>query len=253
MQRSHNAIQLTGLSPDHLAQLYAFPTDRDAPWVRANFVSSIDGAATSGNLTEGLGTPADRTVFMLLRELAEVIVVGAGTARAENYGGARTDPARRRAHHERGIGGHPDGAPPPIAVVTASAAIEPGARLLTDTQVPPLIITTATAPADRKQRLADAGAEVIEAGDIVVTPSGLLRVLAERGLLRVLTEGGPHLFGELLEADVVDELCLTTAPLLVGGAARRISLSAHEFRLRMTRAHVLLDDDGTMLTRWARR
>ncbi|WP_043694425.1 dihydrofolate reductase family protein, partial [Nocardia abscessus] len=155
--------------------------------------------------------------------------------------------------HERGIGGHPDGAPPPIAVVTASAAIEPGARLLTDTQVPPLIITTATAPADRKQRLADAGAEVIEAGDIVVTPSGLLRVLAERGLLRVLTEGGPHLFGELLEADVVDELCLTTAPLLVGGAARRISLSAHEFRIRMTRAHVLLDDDGTMLTRWARR
>ncbi|WP_454196859.1 pyrimidine reductase family protein [Nocardia sp. Marseille-Q1738] len=253
MQRSHNAIQLTGLSPDDLAQLYAFPPRLDVPWVRANFVSSIDGAATSGNLSEGLGTPADKMVFMLLRELADVIVVGAGTARAENYGGARTDPGRRRAFHERGIGGHPDGAPPPIAVVTASAVLDPDARLLTDTRVPPLIITTAAAPADRKRRLADAGAEVIEAGDIAVTPHGLLRVLGERGLLRVLTEGGPQLFGELLAADVVDELCLTTAPLLVGGAARRISLSAHEFRTRMTRAHVLLDDDGTMLTRWARR
>ncbi|WP_067470497.1 pyrimidine reductase family protein [Nocardia amamiensis] len=253
MQRSHNAIQLTGLSPDDLAQLYAFPPRLDAPWVRANFVSSIDGAATSGNLSEGLGTPADKTVFLLLRELADVIVVGAGTARAENYGGARTDPGRRRVFHERGIGGHPDGAPPPIAVVTASAVLEPDARLLTDTPVPPLIITTTAAPADRKQRLADAGAEVIEAGDIAVTPHGLLRALRARGLLRVLTEGGPQLFGELLAADVVDELCLTTAPLLVGGAARRISLSAHEFRTRMTRAHVLLDDDGTILTRWARR
>lgn len=253
MQRSHNAIQLTGLSPDDLAQLYAFPPQLDAPWVRANFVSSIDGAATSGNLSEGLGTPADKAVFLLLRELADVIVVGAGTARAENYGGARTDPGRRRAFHERGIGGHPDGAPPPIAVVTASAVLEPDARLLTDTRVPPLIITTTAAPADRKQRLADAGAEVIEAGDIAVTPHGLLRALRARGLLRVLTEGGPQLFGELLTADVVDELCLTTAPLLVGGAARRISLSAHEFRTRMTRAHVLLDDDGTILTRWARR
>ncbi|MBF6297482.1 pyrimidine reductase family protein [Nocardia amamiensis] len=253
MQRSHNAIQLTGLSPDDLAQLYAFPPQLDAPWVRANFVSSIDGAATSGNLSEGLGTPADKAVFLLLRELADVIVVGAGTARAENYGGARTDPGRRRAFHDSGIGGHPDGAPPPIAVVTASAVLQPDARLLTDTRVPPLIITTTAAPADRKQRLADAGAEVIEAGDIAVTPHGLLRALRARGLLRVLTEGGPQLFGELLAADVVDELCLTTAPLLVGGAARRISLSAHEFRTRMTRAHVLLDDDGTILTRWARR
>ncbi|WP_406279706.1 pyrimidine reductase family protein [Nocardia sp. NBC_00881] len=253
MQRIHNAIQLTGLSPDDLARLYAFPAQLDAPWVRANFVSSIDGAATSGNLSEGLGTPADRTVFMMLRELSDVILVGAGTVRSENYGGARTDPRRRRALHDRGIGGHPDGAPPPIAVVTASAALEPGARLFTDTQVPPLVITTAIAPADRKQQLVDAGADVIEAGDIAVTPKRLLRALGERGLLRVLTEGGPHLFGELLEADAVDELCLTTAPLLVGGTARRISLSAHEFRSPMTRTHVLLDDDGTMLTRWARR
>ncbi|PXX54105.1 5-amino-6-(5-phosphoribosylamino)uracil reductase [Nocardia tenerifensis] len=252
MQRIHNAIQLTDLRPDDLAQLYAYPPDLREPWVRANFVASIDGAATSDGRSGGLGTPADKAVFLMLRELADVVLVGAGTVRAENYGGARTDPRRRRALHERGIGGHAEGAPPPIAVVTASAAIDLGSRLLTDTAVAPLIITTTTAPADRKQQLADAGAEVIEAGDLAVTPKALLRVLAERRLHRVLCEGGPHLFGELLAANEVDELCLTIAPLLVGGTARRISLSAHEFDRPMTRAHLLLDDDGTMLTRWAR-
>lgn len=253
MQRIHNAIQLTGLSRDDLADLYAYPADPQVPWVRTNFIASIDGSATSGDLSEGLGTPADKTVFIILRELADVIVVGAGTARAENYGGARTDPQLRRALYDRGIGGHRDGAPPPIAVVTASAALEPGARLFTDTAVPPLIITTSTAPADRKQQLADAGARVIEVGGVAITPQGLLGALADLGLRRVLCEGGPHLFGELLEADAVDELCLTTAPVLVGGTARRISLSAHEFRTPMVRRHILLDDDGTMLTRWTRR
>ncbi|MEV0292627.1 pyrimidine reductase family protein [Nocardia sp. NPDC050710] len=253
MQRIHNAIQLTELNPDGLAELYAYPSSLDAPWVRANFVSSIDGAATSGDLSAGLGTPADRTVFMMLRDLADVILIGAGTVRSENYGGARTDPARRRALYHRGLGGHPDGAPPPIAVVTASGAIEPSCRLFSDTTVAPLIITTTTAPADRKRQLAEAGAEVIEAGGVAVTPRSLLAALAERGLRRVLCEGGPHLFGELLEADAVDELCLTTAPLLVGGTARRIALSAHEFQRAMVRRHVLLDQDGTILTRWARR
>ncbi|WP_194814275.1 pyrimidine reductase family protein [Nocardia sp. XZ_19_385] len=253
MQRIPNAIQLTELDADGLAELYAYPTSLDAPWVRANFVASIDGAATAGDKSEGLGTPSDKQVFMLLRDLADVILVGAGTVRAENYGGARTDAQRRRTLHDQGFGGHRDGTPPPIAVVTASAALEPGCRLFTDTEVPPLIITTSTAPEDRKRALADAGAEVIEAGGVAVTPKALLKALAERGLHRVLCEGGPHLFGELLEADVVDELCLTTAPLLIGGTARRIALSAHEFQSAMTRRQLLLDDDGTILTRWVRR
>ncbi|MGW0249552.1 pyrimidine reductase family protein [Nocardia goodfellowii] len=253
MQRIPNAIQLTELDPDGLAELYAYPTSLDEPWVRANFVASIDGAATAGDKSAGLGTPADKQVFLLLRDLADVILVGAGTARAENYGGARTDARRRRALYGRSFGGHRDGSPPPIAVVTASAALEPGCRLFTDTEVPPLIITTSTAPADRKRALADAGAEVIEAGGVAITPKALLNVLAERGLHRVLCEGGPHLFGQLLEADLVDELALTTAPLLIGGTARRIALSAHEFQCAMSRRHLLLDEDGTILTRWVRR
>lgn len=253
MQRSPDAIQLTDLDSDALAGLYAYPADPGQFWLRVNFVSSIDGAATgSGGVTEALGTPADKRVFHLLRELAEVVLVGAGTVRAENYGGAQTDPRLRRELYARGLGGHPEGAPPPIAVVTAAAALDPAHRVITTARTPPLILTTTAAPAARKHALADAGAEVIEIADRVIEPSQITAILADRGLRRVLCEGGPQLFGSLAAAGAVDELCLTVAPVLCGGTARRISVSHEEFARRMNPAHVLFDTDGTMLTRWVR-
>uniref|UniRef100_UPI0024547379 dihydrofolate reductase family protein n=1 Tax=Nocardia farcinica TaxID=37329 RepID=UPI0024547379 len=138
-------------------------------------------------------------------------------------------------------------------VAPARPPLPPPAPPHPPTPVPPLINPAAPAPADRKEKLAAAGAEVIEAGEVAVTAKALLAALAERGLHRVLCEGGPHLFGQLIEADLVDELCLTTAPVLVGGTAGRISLSAREFHQHMHRRHMILDDDGTVLTRWARR
>ncbi|MFC4374593.1 pyrimidine reductase family protein [Nocardia halotolerans] len=253
MQRIHNVTQLADLDDDALARCYAYPRHLERPWVRANFVNSIDGAYALDGVTKGLGTPADHRVFALLRELADVIVVGAGTVRTENYGGARTDLQRRRAHFQHGVGGHPDGTAPPIAVVTGTARLDPAARLFTDAQTPPLIITTAQAAPDQVCALEDVGAQVVIAGEATVMPAALLRVLTERGLLRVLCEGGPHLFGQLGEADLVDELCLTTAPMLVGGSGGRISLSAKQFGTPMSRKQLLLDDDGTVLARWARR
>ncbi|WP_280306056.1 pyrimidine reductase family protein [Nocardia neocaledoniensis] len=253
MQRIHNVTQLADLDDDALARCYAYPRQLDRPWVRANFVNSIDGAFTVDGVSAGLGTEADHRVFTLLRELAEVIVVGAGTVRAENYGGAHPDPARRRAHFQHGIGGSADGTPPPIAVVTASARLDPAAKLFTDAAVAPLIITTAHADADALAALRRAGAEVVVAGEAAIMPAAIPRVLAERGLQRVLCEGGPHLFGQLAEADLVDELCLTTSPRLVGGAGGRISLSASGFDTPMSRKQLVLAEDGTILARWARR
>ncbi|MGY0500374.1 pyrimidine reductase family protein [Nocardia sp. FBN12] len=253
MQRIHNVTQLADLDDDALARCYAYPRHLDEPWVRANFVSSIDGAFTVDGVSEGLGTPADKRVFKVLRELADVIVIGAGTVRAENYGGAGTDPQRRIAHHQQGIGGHPDGAAPPIAVVTATAQLDPGSKFFTEAEVAPLIITTSHAAPEQIAALENAGAEIVIAGTASIMPAALIRVFAERGLHRVLCEGGPHLFGQLAEAGLVDELCLTTAPLLVGGAGGRISLSASTFDLPMTRKQLVLDEDGTVLARWARR
>ncbi|MGW0175285.1 pyrimidine reductase family protein [Rhodococcus sp. NPDC003322] len=247
MRRIDNEGYLTPLRDEEIRGLYPYPADRGAPSIRVNFVSSIDGAVATDGTSGGLGTPADRRLFTILRELADVILVGASTVRTENYGGAAPDTDARRRRVERGQ------APvPPIAVVTASAHLDPSSRLLTDTEVAPLILTGTEAPAERTGALTRAGATVLEVGERSVPTAGILAALAERGLHRVLCEGGPTLFGQLLADDAVDELCLTTSPVLVAGPAGRITASAAATPRPMRRAHVLADDDGTMLTRWVR-
>jgi riboflavin biosynthesis pyrimidine reductase len=220
-----------------LAAHYAYPDGLAAPFVRVNFVASIDGAVTVDGRSGGLGSAADRAVFGLLRELAEVVLVGAGTVRAEDYRGARR-PTRGAE------------LPPPIAVVTGSADLDPGSRLFTDTRVPPLVLTLGSAPEQRRSRLAAAG------GDVVVlerlTPDALLAELGRRGLHRVLCEGGPSLLGELQAADAVDELCLTVAPVLAGGEAGRIVAGPHGSPPRRMALAAALHSDDALLLRYRR-
>jgi len=216
---------------------YAWPDEPSAPYVRANFVSSVDGAVTVDGRSGGLGTAADKAVFGVLRELAEVVLVGAGTVRAERYRGARR-PTRGRT------------TPPPIAVVTGSADLDAESGLFTDTAVAPLILTTESAPSERRRTLAAAGGEVVVLPRL--TPDVLLAELGRRGLNRVLCEGGPSLLGILQAADAVDELCLTLSPLLAGGDAGRI---AHGPAGSPPRAMALvgaLHADDTLLLRYRR-
>ncbi len=253
MHHVPTAMQFTALTPDDLVRLYSYPARLGAPWFRVNFISTVDGAVSIDGSSGAMGTPADRALYDILRDLADVILIGSGTARAENYGGAHTDAHRRIRLHHHGLGGAPDGSPPPIAVVTARADLDPEGRLFTDATRSPLILTTSTAPADRRERLADAGADVIVAGDEGVTSAAIRDVLAERGLLRVLCEGGPSLFGDLIGAGLADELCLTVSPMLAAGSAQRIAVSHNAAPTPMALRHVLLDSDGTMLTRWERQ
>ena len=132
-------------------------------------------------------------------------------------------------------------------MVTASAALDPGARLFTRTAVPPLVITTNRAPAERRDRLVAAGAELVALDEERVSIAALLTTLAERGLRRVLCEGGATLFGQLIEADAVDELCLTVAPLLTAGPAARIARGRAERANRLKLAGVLVEDDALLL------
>jgi 5-amino-6-(5-phosphoribosylamino)uracil reductase len=220
-----------------LAVHYAYPDSLTAPWVRVNFVSSVDGAASMDGRSGGLGSDADRTVFGVLRELAEVVLVGAGTVRAEDYRGARRDTVGRDT-------------PPPIAVVTGSADLDPRSRLFTDTRVPPVVLTLGSAPAERRERLADAGGDVVVLDDLA--PASLLGELGRRGLHRVLCEGGPSLFGDLVAADAVDELCLTVAPLLAGGTAGRIARGPDGLPARPLTLAGALQADGTLLLRYGR-
>ncbi len=220
-----------------LAAHYAYPDALAAPYVRVNFVASTDGAVSVDGRSGGLGSDADRTVFGLLRELAEVVLVGAGTVRAEDYRGARR-PTR---------GGD---IPPPIAVVTGSADLDPDARLFTDTLVPPIVLTLASADAGRRQRLAAAGADVVVLDRL--TPDALLAELGRRGLHRVLCEGGPSMLGSLQAADAVDELCLTVAPLLAGGVAGRIATGPAGAPPRAMSLVGALREGDTLLLRYRR-
>jgi riboflavin-specific deaminase-like protein len=225
------------LDDEQLALRYAYPENLGAPFVRASFVASADGAVSVAGRSADLGSPADRRVFLLLRRLADVILVGAGTVRGEDYRGARR-PTRGRD------------TPPPIAVVTGSALLDPASRLFRDTRVPPIVLTLASVPPERRERLAAAGGDVVALDRL--TPDRVLAELARRGLHRVLCEGGPTLFGELVAADAVDELCLTVAPLLVGGTAGRIAVGPHSGHRRPLELADTLHEDGVLLLRYRR-
>jgi len=231
-----------------LAFLYGNGADlppADRPWLRANMVASTDGAATLDGRSGGLSGPADRMVFTVLRSLADVIVVGAGTARAERY--------RPVPHDEIWAALRPAGAQlPAIAVVTASLDLDACSRLLSgaDQHAQTIVITSAAAPADRKAAIAGS-ARVIVAGQERVDLQLAVSALADMGHRAILTEGGPGLLGQLAAAGLVDELCLTTSPVLVGGSARRILTGAGD-QLGPHRLHLVhvLVHDGYLLNRY---
>jgi len=234
---------------DALEGFYSYPEGLSTCWVRGNMITTLDGGATHDGKSGGLAGPGDRTVFAQMRNTADVILVGAGTVRIENYSGAQPSIAQRQARQRRG-----QAEVPPIAVVTRAAGLDPNAKVFTRTVVRPLIMTCTRSVADARHRLG-ATAEVIDASGADpadVDPARVLQILAARRLTRVLVEGGPHLLGSLIDGDLLDELCVTVAPLLVGGSAQRIAAGVGTVRTRMRRSHVLTDDEGYLYTRYIR-
>ena len=220
----------TGTAVD-LDSAYAYPELADGvPWMRANMVTSLDGAAQGPDgRSATVSSPPDRVVLSLLRRLADVIVAGAGTVRAEHYG-----PADR-----------------PIAVVSRSLALDPSAPLFAAATHRTIVLTCAAAPADRLAALS-AVADVVVAGDTELDVPAAVRALAERGLTRILCEGGPQLLAAIVEADALDELCYTMSPAMVGGRSERLLATPSSLRSEWTLGH-LIEDGGTLLTRWVAR
>lgn len=237
------------IDDDELHRLYSYPGHPPARWLRANFITSLDGGATVEGRSGGLAGPGDRALFHLLRALADVIVVGAGTVRTENYGGAQLSVARRQQRQNRG-----QTEVPQLAVVTNSGLLDRDLPLFTRTEVPPLVLTCTASADDTAQRLAGL-ADVLDcAGDDPhrVDERTALAALERRGLTRVLTEGGPTLLDSFVGQDLLDELCLTIAPCVVGGQARRIVSGTGQILTRMRCAHVLTDEAGYLYTRYLR-
>ena len=210
MRRLLPAPDPAGLDDAALADAYRVPAGRH---VRADFVAALDGAISVAGRSGGLGSDGDRRVFRVLRALADAVLVGHGTAAAEGYRPVFPDSpvGRLRA----ALGREPTA---PVVVVSRRASLAPDDQLVTGAVSPTVLVTCAAADAGRRAALAAAGVQVLVCGDDDVDLPAALDALADRGLAQLVCEGGPALFRAAVAAGVVDELDLSIAPLLVGGA-----------------------------------
>jgi len=229
-----------------VAGLYAYPGPH---WLRANMVASADGAGFLDGRTAGLSSPADMRLFGLLRVLADVVLVGAGTARVEQYKPARRRPALAGLRAASVGADRPPA--PPIALVSGKLDLDFTAPLFT--QAPPdartIVITCAGSPDDLRAA-ATRVADVIVAGELVVDLKQAVAALRDRGLGRVQCEGGPHLLGQIAAEGLLDELCLTLSPVLAGPGPTRITAGAPFPARPMTLTHVL-EENGFLFCRYA--
>lgn len=216
--------------------------------LRVNMVATVDGAAWGPDHRSGsINDAADWRVFRVLRALADVVLVGAGTARTEGY---------TMLERPRGLEHLSGGSPLELALVTTSGRLPAG--VLGGTRLPWVVTGRAGAPV---------AADAVGADRVLAVPGpddgvdlvAALDALAERGMTRVLSEGGPTLLGAMLASGVVDELCLTTTPRLVGPGPGRIvgggpdgAPSAPAVPARL--GHLLVaPGSGTTVARWELR
>lgn len=221
------------------------PAPGDRPWVMANMVVSIDGAFAVDGRSGALGTPGDREVFHALRTLADVILVGAGTARDERYRRPAPAPETRRVRAERG-----QTPAPRLVLVSRSGVIPPDQPFLSGDGPDPLLVHDQPLDPDA----VPCGLEALELPDRRggVDLPGLLGRLRSDGTDLLLCEGGPGLLGQMHRADLIDELFVTISPNLVGGKSVGL-LGSGPADLRPRRLHRLWRDGADALFATYRR
>jgi riboflavin biosynthesis pyrimidine reductase len=185
-----------------LASFYSEPPQG----VRVNVIFSADGAATFGGRAGPLSSETDQQLLKILRGFADVVLVGAATARAEDYGPVRLTEIQQAQRHGEGRT-----KPPPIAVISGTGELP--TRLVSNPDQPPLLVTCAESPVH--DVVGDQRCGVLVAGEGSVDVVRAIALLRSHGLSRILCEGGPTLLDELVTADAVDEICVTLAPKLV--------------------------------------
>jgi riboflavin biosynthesis pyrimidine reductase len=207
--------RLEELSDLELIEVYQ-PQDRSVPHLRANFVSSLDGAVEIDGQSKALSSDSDSRVFSMVRRLADVVLVGAGTIRDEGYTPLRLSATAREWRKAAALAENPT-----LAIVSSRLELSP-VNPVFQSAVRPIVVTHAASPPDRREALGEV-ADLVVLGDAEVDLPALVDELAAREMPQILCEGGPHLLGALTEANVVDELCLALAPLLAGPGAGRIT------------------------------
>ena len=201
----------------------------EGPWVGLCMVSSIDGSIAVAGTSAKLSSPTDTAVLAQLRQIADVIVVGAGTVRDEGYGEPRKQGQR-------------------VGVVTSSGQLDFSTELFSSGAG--FLITSERATPD-----VPAGVDVLRAGeesiDLVTAISQLHLVVDVVDFVQV--EGGASLNGAFFEADLIDEINVTTSPATFGGDGPRLGTGATPHMHRFELAQLALDDESFVYSRWLRR
>ncbi|CUR54765.1 Riboflavin biosynthesis protein RibD domain protein [metagenome] len=225
--------------------LAAYPWPDSGRWVRAMMVTTLDGAAAGPDgLSGSISSEIDKAVFDAVRRLADVVLVGAGTIRAERYGPMVAKPEDAAARADQGS------APAPVlAVVSPSLDLPWDEPMWAASTIRPIVLTLSGSASE--ERLARAGehAEVVVLPGESVDPSALLDLLEARGLRRIVCEGGPSLLAAIAAADLLDEADITISPMLVGNAPQTPSFGVPR---RFDLAHVI-SGDGFLMNRYLNR
>jgi riboflavin biosynthesis pyrimidine reductase len=232
---------ITDVSP---ADVYAdVPTRDDRPAVRLNMIVSIDGGTSWNGVSGALGGPADKALFTVMRSFADMILVASGTMRAEDYGPALLPAALRDARVARG-----QTPVPAIAVVSGSGDFDWSAPFFTEAEVRPIIVTVTGAAVT--EETTEGLADVIVAGEGDVDLTRAIVALGERGARSVLAEGGPTLNGELARAGILDEVCVTLAPSLASGDAKRLLAGSTLDQLERLHLVTICEEDDYLFLRY---
>jgi riboflavin-specific deaminase-like protein len=219
---------------------------RDRPYTIVNFVASADGHAAFQGRSRWLSDDADRELFHVLREHVDAVMAGTGTLRAERYGRMVRDPERRRRRAAAGLN------PEPLAVVMSRSGDVPvDIPLFADSGSRVAVFTPA--PLDTSGASAHVDVVRLDPGELTLTTM-MRRLRSAFDVRSLLCEGGPTLFGALLQEDLVDELFLSLAPKLTGGgSAPAITSGAELAELRRLSLVWVLELDGALYLRYAVR
>jgi riboflavin biosynthesis pyrimidine reductase len=228
-----DGVALLPDSPAGLARYYGEPPHG----VRANMVLTPDGAGAFAGRTKGISDAADQVLLRYLRGQADAILVGSATVQAERYGPVTLSAETQASRLQQGYT-----AAPPLVVVTARAILSPDLKIFAP-DGPRTIIATLANSAARAAELREV-ADVIVVGDDEIDPARLLAELRDRDMTRILCEGGPYLLSQLIEHDLVDDMCLTLSPYLAGSQPTTAQPASHRDQpTRLHLQHVLTRDD----------
>jgi riboflavin-specific deaminase-like protein len=181
----------------------------ERPYVIANFIASVDGRATLKGRSGQLGDDGDSTIFHGLRERVDAVLVGTVTLQVERYGRIVGKAERRERRLQRGL------APEPLACVISRSGMVPTDIPLFQEPEARIVVFSAS-EVDSAGYQAQVEFVSVAPGELTLT-TVLRRLREQHGVRTLLCEGGPTLFGSMLEEHAVDELFLTIAPKLAGG------------------------------------